>query len=61
MKDLVGRLADEWVRRSPEEAYDVDFFKRLVAAADCALVTPGDDSPAWVAAWPRPAGRGPRC
>ena len=24
---------DEWVRRSPEQAYDVDFFQRFAAEA----------------------------
>ena len=33
---LVGedaRKIDEWVRRSPEQAYDVDFFQRFAAEA----------------------------
>jgi hypothetical protein len=33
---LVGKdaeIIDEWVRRTPEQAYDVDFFQRFAVEA----------------------------
>ena len=36
LRILVGEDAkkiDEWVRRTPEQAYDVDFFERFAAEA----------------------------